>query len=727
MIKYTGFIRNVRFYSEESNYIVASIEVEEEQDILTMNGYMTNCNDYDKYEFFGEYVIHPKYGKQFKLDHYQVVLTNNHDEVIKYLSSPLFKGVGKVLATTIVDNLGEHALSLIKENPSILDNIKGMTFARKNAIVDVLKNNDYDHEVLQFFMGHGVSLKNLSIIQAVYKEKTLQVLQNNPYQMIEDIDGLGFKTVDELSLKIGGSIEDPNRIKAAIVYVIKDCGYRMGSTYVSKEDIISLLNKLVYGLDKNTFEEYLEELIEDGIVINKEERYYYHELYSSEIIISNFIKKLTNKPKEPQDEETINQVIDDFQKNENILYASKQREAIETFLKEPFMILTGGPGTGKTTIVKAMLKIYHQMFPEDQIGLVAPTGRAAKRLSSLSGINATTIHRLLKWDLHTNKFAMNIDNPLDIDVLVIDEFSMVDSLLLANLFQASKKVFKVLFIGDYHQLPSVGPGNILKDLMHTNVLKIELDEIFRQAKDSGIVQLSHRIVNDEFTDFDIFEKYNDVNFFELTKFDIVKNVKTIAKKALLEGYDSNDIQVLAPMYRGVAGIDALNDALQEVFNPDEGQDSYRIGKHSYRIGDKILQLKNRVDDDVFNGDIGILVDICRKDNFEYLEDKLIVDFDSNIIEYTSKDFNTFTLAYCMSIHKSQGNEFKIVILAVLKDYYIMLKRNLVYTGITRAKQSLFILGQKEAFLYSCNNKHDNNRKTTLVTLFNNEVSPYDFI
>ena len=291
------------------------------------------------------------------------------------------------------------------------------------------------------------------------------------------------------------------------------------------------------------------------------------------------------------------------------------------------MILTGGPGTGKTTVVKALIQIYRTLYPEDVISLVAPTGRAAKRLSELTGLDACTIHRELKWDLHKNSFAMNRNNPLSSQVLIIDEFSMVDSLLLSKLFDANRRVHKVLFIGDYHQFIKV------------------------------------------------FYCRN-----QCFKFGFIVN--------------------------------------QKIFNPKNHQEEYRIGQKVYREGDKILQLKNRPDDDIYNGDIGVLVEINRKDGFEYLEDTLIVDYDGNLVEYTSKDFMTFTLAYCMSIHKAQGNEFKIVIMPVLNDYYIMLKRNLIYTGLTRAKQALFILGNPQAFLYGIKNISDSKRKTTLVNKIN---------
>lgn len=730
MIEYTGYIKKIRFYSESSNYIVALIEVEQEDKLITMNGYMNNFNDYEKYAFIGDYEIHPKYGKQFKLSEYRIIYAKESEEIIKYLSSPLFKGIGKALATQIVNTLGEECLEKIKEDKHNLDLVRGMTEKRREIIYEALTNGDYDQEVMQFFMGHGISLKNLGLIQAYYQEKTLEILQNNPYQLVEDIDGIGFKTADELALKTGGTLDNPNRIKAGIIYSIKQYGFNTGSTYCYLDEIKIMFSKIIYNIEEVSFNEYLDELIDEGLIIQRGDKYYYFEMDEAEKNIAEYLKIRINKPDELFDEKEVERLLTNYEKTQGICYAAKQKEALNYFLKSSCMILTGGPGTGKTTIVQALLKVYSALYPDDRIGLVAPTGRAAKRLTELTGIYACTIHRLLKWDLHSNTFAMNKSNPLDLDVLIIDEFSMVDCLLLSKLFEAGRGINKVLFIGDYHQLPSVAPGNILQDLMEAGVKTIELDEIFRQAKDSGIIQLAHHIIHNEIENMDLFEQYRDINFFPCINYDVVKNVKIIVKKAIDEGYDTNDIQVLVPMYQGVAGVDALNDALQDVFNPiDEFNDSYQIGRKEYRVGDKILQLKNRPDDDVFNGDIGTLVEICRKDNFEYLQDTLIVDFDGNFVEYTSNTFNTITHAYCMSIHKSQGNEFKIVIMAVLSDYYIMLRRNLLYTAITRAKQSLFILGSSKAFMHGLANYQDSRRKTSLKSRFKTieTLNVYDFL
>ena len=478
------------------------------------------------------------------------------------------------------------------------------------------------------------------------------------------------------------------------------------------------------------FEIHIARIIEEKNIIQELDRFYPYNLYESEKTISQTFKRWLNTPLYEYEEEEINLLLDQLQEQLSITYDDLQKEAIQLFLKQSAMILTGGPGTGKTTIVEAIMKLYTKLNPDQKIALVAPTGRASKRLSEVTGLEACTIHRLLKWDLHTNTFAINAQNPLDFDLLVIDEFSMVDSLLFARLLEASRKVSKILLIGDDQQLPSVAPGHVLKDLLESDIVPtVRLNRIYRQSQESGIIQLAHSIRKDQYEQ-SYFLDYHDIHFQSCYPYEVVKNVKILVQKAIQEGYDASDIQVLAPMYNGVAGIDALNDCLQELLNPSDGyKNELRVGKRIFREGDKILQLKNRVEDNVFNGDIGILEEVCYKDNFEFLTDTLIVNFDGEYVEYTANDFYTITHAYCMSIHKSQGNEFKIVIMPVLKDYYIMLRKNLIYTGLTRAKQSLFVLGSHQAFCMGIENNHDEKRRTTLKErlLSQDEISVYDFM
>lgn len=713
-MEYTGVIKRVRFYSEETKFIVAVFDSEEESKPFTITGNMSYVNPDDKYRITGEFIIHPRYGQQFQIESYQIILADDRDEIIRYLSSPLFKGIGVKQAEAVYDTLGDEALEAIKEDPSCLDLVKGMTERKKATIVSVMSHQDYDQEVLAFFMGHGISTRNIALIQSVYKERTIEVLQDNPYQLIDDIDGIGFKSADTLAMKIGISPDDHNRLLAALKDAVIQVCFRSGSTYSDEASIRRMYFRNVPNALPETFDACLSELIDDHKIILEEDRIYPDDLYASEVMIAQYFDRFKRSVNEKIEEKEIDKKIDDVEEELGIHYDETQRNAIKAFLDESCLILTGGPGTGKTTIVQAVLKVYEAFYPEDEIALAAPTGRAAKRLSELSGLEATTIHRLLKWDLHTNTFAMNAMNPLETRLLVIDEFSMVDTLLFSRLLEAAPHVFKILLIGDDEQLPSVAPGNVLRDLIQSKTLPvIRLNTIYRQEEGSGIVALAHEVRNDEYNE-DIFNQYNDIHMMPCASYQVISYVTKIVEKAIEEGYDQSDIQVLAPMYDGVAGIDALNIALQGLFNPqDEFKEELRAGRRLYREGDKILQLKNRPDDNVFNGDIGTLVEINKKDGVHFPTDTLVVDFDGSYIEYTSTDLNMITHAYCMSVHKSQGNEFKIVIMPALSDYSIMMRKNLLYTGLTRAKQSLFILGSPIVFMKGLGRIFDSRRHTTL--------------
>ncbi|MFR1294996.1 MAG: AAA family ATPase [Coprobacillus cateniformis] len=499
MLEYTGIIKQVRFYSEDTKFIVCVIDSEQEDKPILATGYMSYVNPQDKYHFQGEYTIHPKYGKQFQIQSYEIILADDESEIIRYLSSPLFKGIGEKQATAIVDTLGKDALNKIKEDKHVLDSVRGMNEKKRETIIDVLSSQDFDQEVLSFFMGHGISTKNLALIQAVYQEHTLDVLQNNPYQLIDDIDGIGFKTADELALKIGVDPLDDNRMKAAVLYALKEACFQDGSTFQEHDRIYKNFHRFIPNISYEQCDDYLDELIDEEKIIQEVEKYYPFDLYESENIIAKTFQRWLKAPLYKYDDEEVNQLLDDLQNTLAIEYDDLQKEAIRLFLEQSAMILTGGPGTGKTTIVEAIIKLYTKLNPDQRIAMVAPTGRASKRLSEVTGLEACTIHRLLKWDLHTNTFAVNAQNPLDIDLLVIDEFSMVDSLLFSNLLSASCKVTKILLIGDDQQLPSVAPGHVLKDLLESQMIPtVKLDRIYRQSQESGITQLAHSIRNDHY-------------------------------------------------------------------------------------------------------------------------------------------------------------------------------------------------------------------------------------
>ncbi len=734
METYTGSIKQVRFYSEETKFIVALVEIEELDQTMMVTGYMSSYNDVDRYRFYGDFVIHPKYGKQFKFSRYDIAPIEKSSEIIRYLSSPLFKGIGTVQATAIVETLGEDALEKIRQDKSVLDCVKGMSYKKRDMIFDVLTTSSYDQHVMQFFLGHGVSAKMIAKITATYQEHALDIVSENPYQMIEDIDGIGFKMADDLALQLGFDMIHPYRLEAAIVFSLKNVCFQQGGTYCDKETLYHMTYRIVQ-IVPETFEIHYQHLIETGKIVEEEQRIYDKTLYEGENFIASTLKMYQGPSFDIDRVQDVEAMIESLEKEEGIIYAQEQREAIMRFLDHQLMILTGGPGTGKTTIVRAIIKVYQKLQPHQSIALVAPTGRASKRLYELTGVEACTIHRLLKWDLHSNTFGVNEKNPLSESLVIIDEFSMVDTFLLYHLLKASSHVKRFLFIGDDQQLPSVGPGMILKDLLSSKLFEsVKLKKIFRQKEDSGIIQFAHHIREDHVEEaLEDIQGYPDLLFYPCRNYEVKDLVASIVLKLKDMALSLTDFQVLAPMYDGVAGIDALNDILQSTLNPaSEDKLELRLGKKVFREGDKILQLKNRVDDNVFNGDIGILVEVIKKDNFNYLHDTLVVDFDGNFVEYQPNDFNTITHAYCMSIHKAQGSEFQYVIMPILYDYSVMLRKNLIYTGASRAKKQLILLGNAEALTSGILKNQDVSRKTTLpLYLGKNDqeatLSVYDFM
>ena len=727
-----GSIVQIRFYNEQSKFIVALIDEENIHQKILVTGNMLEPQLGLRFRFNGDYVIHPKYGEQFKFIGYEEVLANDYDEIIRYLSSSLFKGIGKIQATRIVDTLGENALEMIKEDPLVLSSIQGMTQSKIDTIYQELNKNN-QQETIQFLYQHGLSLTIIEKIIQTYQENTLDLIKHQPYQLLEDIENISFKNVDKLALALGIPIDDQYRIDTLVVYCIKEMCYNSGNTYVLFNHLIERLGKVDFQLKEETYIEAINRLKEAGKLIIRDEKIFIDLYEMAETNIKEAIDYFIHLPINHEDLTKIEQIIETIEQRDQIQFASNQRQAIIDFVKYPLMILTGGPGTGKTTIVKAVIEVYKKLYQSESIALVAPTGRAAKRLSELTNLEAQTIHRLLHFDISNNEFMFDEDHPIECDLLIIDEFSMVDTILFDYLLQASRMVKKILIIGDHEQLPSVSPGNLLSDLLSIHQIhSICLEKIYRQKQSSGIIQLAHAISSNQDIEYTMFKSYEDINFITCQNHQVLSLIQKIVIKALNEGYDYNDFQILAPMYQGVAGINAINEMLQNLLNPmSEYVSEIKIGRQCFREGDKVLQLKNRVEDNVFNGDIGRIVEIHLKDNFEYLSDTIVVAYDDKLIEYTSNDFNQITLAYCMSIHKAQGSEFKIVIMPILNDYYIMLKKNLIYTGITRAKQSLFLIGQSQAFFKGIKQKQNKERLTYLKQRFNtkkqNELSPYDFM
>ncbi len=717
------------FHSDATSFSVGRFqlfEVEERQIIVT--GYYPVLQSDVLYRCTGDYVEHPRYGMQFKTEKIERVLASDEDSLIRFLSGPLFPGIGKKFATTMVQLLGNDLLEQIKENPDILDLVPKMTEKKKKSLCDGLAASENQLEkTISFLSSHGLGIRNIMRLDRVYGEKALETITANPYRMIDEVDGIGFMTADKLALSLGFDEHDPLRIEACLVSLVMELCMAHGNSYVEYEEVCPALEKKL-GFQVEDFDEILFSALSRGMLEHEEGRIYHHSQIHAERQIALFSSTFPVEPLPPYDPKRYMEELLLFQQSIAIRYDEKQIEAIDSFFDHDLTILTGGPGTGKTTVVRGMVNLFRELYPDRMIACCAPTGRAAKRLAELTKIDCQTIHSLLKWDLETNTFGMNEETPLSLDCLIIDEFSMVDAHLFAALCKASSQIKKIVIIGDEDQLPSVGPGCVLKDMIDSGLFPlIRLKTIFRQKEGSDVIALAHAIRQ---RNMDELKYTGDVAFFECSQYDVKNAVVKIVQSALDKGYTLSDIQLLACKYSGVAGIDRLNNALQECFNPEIASNKqWKVGHRIFRENDKILQLKNQVDDDIYNGDIGILAEVITPEEDFNHQARLIVDFDGNFVEYTSETFSNMTHAYCISVHKSQGSEYPIVILPIVNEASFMLQRRLIYTAVSRAKKSLILLGNKELFEKTVMKEEKMLRKTTLcqrmLKMQNERIFPLD--
>lgn len=698
------------FRNEASGYTVAKfITYDANEEDFVATGYFRDIKDDAIYELHGDYVDHPRYGMQFQVETYAYVKPNDTASLIRYFSSRLFPGIGKQTAMAIVDVLGKDAVENIKEDPAVLLQVDQLNEKKRAIIKKGIMDHDEMDDSIMLFTRLGVSVKNIMKIEAAYGEEAAAIIKENPYRMMEDIDGIGFKTADKLAHELAFAIDHPYRIRAALLGCVLESCMASGDTYTTQERVQRRMTK-AFGLDVE-LASYLTALDHDHLIVMEEDRIYHHTQYEAEQGIATFLSQFPYEETHPV-EGDLSMQLDKLQQHYHITYEAQQKQAIQAFFKESFSIITGGPGTGKTTIVQGILALCHCFYPSDRVALCAPTGRASKRLSELSDASAMTLHSLLKWNLETNTFTADEKEPIAYDILIVDEFSMVDQWLFYSLLKASHHVKKILLIGDEDQLPSVGPGCVLKDLIACKQFPLtRLGKIFRQSEGSDVVTLAHEIRegNDEVCDH-----AQDVAFFSCQNYEVKELVKSIVANAFEKGYEEKDIQVLAPMYGGVAGIDALNNALQQMINPSkQGKREIKIGYRIFREQDKVLQLKNQPDDGVFNGDIGTIVEIKTAQKDIHHQHHMMVDFDGTHVEYAGEQIYNITHAYCISIHKSQGSEYPIVIMPIVQEYRHMLQRRLIYTGVTRAKKSLILLGNRTVFQHAIQSLDRHVRKSTL--------------
>lgn len=705
----------------------------EEHHKITVSGYFPKLVSHKTYRFNGSLTQHPKYGWQFQATAYDSVTVRGKSSLVHYLSSDIFEGIGQKTAEKIVETLGENAIDVILRNRQALDEVPKLSKKLADKLYATLVDQQGTEQILAPLYGYDLSPRLVMKIFKKYQYQALEIIQENPYRLIDDVEGIGFIKADELAKRLGVASDDPRRIRAALLYVIDQIAIQKGHTYVYHKQLLQsalqyLNQKSNQLLDLAQIEGQIQALIQKKKIYIEGDFLFIPLLVNSEKGIAESIMRLQTEV-QAEDEQVLN-TISELKEELAITYSPEQEEAIKMALKQPVSIITGGPGTGKTTVVQGILKAYgllHNLsldptkyatsekpFP---IALAAPTGRAAKRMTETTGLKASTIHRLLGYGVD-GVFQHDEFSQLDYDLIIIDESSMLDTLLAFQLFQSIKTGAQVILVGDDNQLPSVGPGQVLKDLIESGAIPLtRLLTVHRQAQDSSIISLAHAVKNNHLPD-DLRVKKPDRLYVEATHQQIPVYLKQIVENAISKGYTANEVQVLVPMYRGDCGIDSLNVMLQEIFNPPDEQNKREMtfGQRIFRIGDKVLQLANQPETGVMNGDVGEVIGISYKNENDDKEEKLIACFDTKEVTYKKGDLQNLTHAYCVSVHKSQGSEYPIVILPMTHAYHVMLQKKLIYTAITRAKRSLIVIGEYLAFDKGVKNEGEE-RQTTLRLRF----------
>lgn len=721
-----GTISKIIYRNNYNGYTVGLIKIKESDEevgkIETFTGVLPEFNEKTIYQLNGTFTTHNKYGYQFQVDSFEIILPEKKDELIDFLSSNLFP-IGEKTAKKIVGSFGEDTIDVILNNKEKLLEIPRLGIERINKINNILKEYQSTSNIVLELNRMGFNTKDSLMLLNKYKDKVIRIIDNNIYDLIDNIN-LNFKEIDTIAINNKYDLYDERRIEALIIYLLNEITFEQGDTYSFFQEIYSYIIKYLPDLKSEDLEYYLLKLSKQKRVVIKKEKYYLKELYDAEEYIADRIYRLNNMERRKLPK--LKEKIKELEQKIGITYDESQKNAIINSLNNNFTITTGGPGTGKTTIIKGIIRMLVDTchISPQNIALLAPTGRASRKLIEVCNIPAYTIHKYLGWDKDNNTFSHNEINVCKEEYIIVDEASMIDTMLMFSLLKGTRLDSKFIFIGDYYQLPSVSQGQVLKDMIDSEVLDvIKLNNLYRQKDGNYIINLAHEIKNKELSD-NFLTKKEDYNFIEVDNDYVLTSIKDIILKALEKGYREKDIQVLAPMYKSQNGIDNLNKMLQEIFNPKSNdKNELIVGNKIYREGDKILELVNDSDNSISNGDLGYIINITNKEKNGNKKNEIIVDFDGNIVSFSPDKFINITHGYAISVHKSQGGEFNMVIIPFVNSFKRMLYNKLIYTAVTRAKSKLILIGSREAFIYGVNNDYVNNRKTTLKEML---IKKYDY-
>lgn len=709
-----GNIRKIIYESNNGPYKVGIFKVRETNDdemseyvnkVIGFTGNFAEVNPDVDYILYGRLVEHPKYGTQFEVLNYEIKAPSDLDSLVLYLSSGMFKGIGLKTAKRIVERFGADTIKTIKEAPEDIATVSGMTITKARRMHDKILENEYNQDLILKLNGYGFSVREAIDLITIYGSNLQNKIEENIYDLVEHIT---FDKLDIMFLKDNDEM-DKRRIEALILHNIYTTCYETGDTLVLKDELFIKMKRCFKGVfAAEEYLKYIDSLALKAKIVLFNEYVTLSDFYNTEKSILMDINRI-NDIKNTIKPDKIDTYISEYEKINSITFNNDQKEAIKGAILNNFFIITGGPGTGKTTIIKAIVMILKDILDlnHEDIALLAPTGRASKRMAESVGAPAYTIHKYLKWNKETESFLIDEYNKSQEKVVIVDESSMIDIFLFSSLLKGLKLNVKLILVGDANQLPSIGPGDLLNDLLHISTIKNKyLNTIYRVKEGSYITYLANDIKNRKH--FDEFPtNYSDFKFIESNDDDIKKYLSEIVNKAVEKGIHSENFQVLAPMYKGLNGIDSLNSMMADIFNPNA--EKFVIGDKYYRVNDKVIQLVNDVDNNVYNGDIGYIRDIY------YLDKKMVVeiDYSGNIVEYKSGEFDKFNLAYAVSIHKSQGSEYANVVIILARSFNRMFYNKLIYTAVTRAKSSLIILGSIDSLNKSVLTNYGANRNTYL--------------
>jgi exodeoxyribonuclease V alpha subunit len=711
-----GHLEHITYHNKENNYTVARLSLGQSRNPVTIIGHMAGVSPGQSLKVAGNWQTHPRYGQQFKVQSYDVTIPATVDGILKYLESGAIKGIGPSMAARLVTAFGDQTFEVIETDPEQLTEIEGIGETKAEMIRIAWQDHHGIRGLMQFLQDMQVQTSLCAKIYNEYGPDAVDILRTEPYQLADDLPGVGFLVADTIARNLGLEKAEPDRVRAAILHLIFNLTDD-GHTFAEEENLIARCENL-FQVDRDTIHTAIDELVAENLIVaetldadTQTRALYLKELHLAEAGLANRLKALLSVPV-PSVEIDSEQIAAEVQKKLAINLSTEQLDVLEQIFSHRISIITGGPGTGKTTLLRSITTMFEALGK--RVKLAAPTGRAARRLAEVTRRKAKTIHRLLGYNFTDGQFIRNQDTPLDADALIVDEASMVDTVLMFNFLKAVPASAVLVLVGDVFQLPSVGPGNVLADIIQSDCMPVfYLKKIFRQDRESPIVMNAHRVRAGETPEFEPSERIDGHSeFYFLEQNEPQQVVSTIVQLCRQElprqfGIDPvNDLQVLTPMHKGLVGTINLNHVLQDALNPNPVlQES--IGS-KFKINDKVMHLKNNYQKDVYNGDIGTVCQIDKKSG------QLSVDYYGRTVEYDASDLDEITVAYAISVHKSQGSEYPAVIIPLLTQHYIMLQRNLLYTAMTRGKKLVILIGTQKALSVALNNDKPQQRLSRLA-------------